>query len=63
MERIKGRPWVGKDINPILLAWKATYGVPMGRGLTAAVRFAATHRDFKLPLTGRKMNLPPDVNL
>lgn len=55
MERICGRyPWVGRDVNVILKAWRATYGVPYGRSITAAMRFAASHPDFKLPIKTKK---------
>jgi len=55
MERICGRyPWVGKDVNVILKAWRETWGVPYGRSITAAMRFAASHPDFKLPIKTKK---------
>ncbi len=43
-------PWVGADVKDTLAAWKGIYGVPVGRSITAAVRFASTHPDFELPL-------------
>jgi hypothetical protein len=54
MARLSGRPWVSPDVNVIISAWRTNYGVPAGRSITAALRFASSHPDFKLPTEGKK---------
>ena len=49
-----GGPWVHADVLRVLHAWRECHGVPIGRGISAAVRFAAKSPNFKIQ-TGRKL--------
>ena len=55
-KKLLTRPYISATNFRKLGLWRSLYGVPAGRIIDAAMEFASTHRDFKLPTKGRKLN-------
>ena len=55
-KKLLTRPYISATNFRKLGLWRSLYGVPAGRIIDAAMDFASTHRDFKLPTNGRKLN-------
>ena len=55
-KKLLTRPYISATNFRKLGLWRSLYGVAAGRIFDAAMDFASTHRDFKLPTKGRKLN-------
>jgi hypothetical protein len=55
-KKLLTRPYVSATNFRKLGLFRSLYGIPIGQTLDAAMDFASTHRDFKLPTKGRKLN-------
>ena len=55
-KKLLTKPYISATNFRKLGLWRSLYGVPAGRIIDAAMEFASTHRDFKLPTKGRKLN-------
>ena len=55
-KKLPTKPYISATNYRKLGLFRSLYGVPFGRCLDAAMDFASTHRDFKLPTKGRKLN-------
>lgn len=58
-KKLLTRPYISATNFRKLGLFRSLYGIPFGRCLDAAMDFASTHRDFKLPTKGRKLNHNP----
>lgn len=55
-KKLLTKPYISATNYRKLGLWRSLYGVPAGRIIDAAMEFASTHRDFKLPTKGKKLN-------
>jgi hypothetical protein len=55
-KKLLTKPYISATNYRKLGLWRSLYGVPAGRIIDAAMEFASSHRDFKLPTKGRKLN-------
>ena len=58
-KKLLTRPYISATNYRKLGLFRSLYGVAAGRIFDAAMDFASTHRDFKLPTKGRKLNHNP----
>ena len=55
-KKLLTKPYISATNFRKLGLWRSLYGVPAGRIIDAAMEFASTHPQFKLPTKGRKLN-------
>lgn len=55
-KKLLTRPYISATNYRKLGLWRNLYGVPAGRIIDAAMEFASTHPQFRLPTKGRKLN-------
>ena len=55
-KKLLTRPYVSSTNFRKLGLWRSLYGVPAGRIIDAAMEFASSHPQFRLPTKGRKLN-------
>jgi hypothetical protein len=55
-KKLLTRPYISATNFRKLGLWRSLYGVPAGRIIDAAMEFASTHPQFRLPTKGRKLN-------
>ena len=58
-KKLLTRPYISATNFRKIGLFRSLYGVAAGRIFDAAMDFASTHRDFKLPTKGRKLNHEP----
>ena len=55
-KKLLTKPYISATNFRKIGLFRSFYGVAAGRIFDAAMDFASTHRDFKLPTKGRKLN-------
>lgn len=55
-KKLLTKPYISATNYRKLGLWRSLYGVPAGRIIDAAMEFASTHPQFRLPTKGRKLN-------
>ena len=54
-KKLLTKPYISATNYRKLGLWRSLYGVPAGRIIDAAMEFASTHPQFRLPTKGRKL--------